>query len=326
MIPVSRALVATLAGALLLGATGCISTPPAGYRQVAVDTPEFKAAVTREAAAEVRAGKSQADAEAFATRRVRKQTIEAEKLRRSDSVEPLLRALDARDKPRGCWAYTVTSTRQQNATTTVLVERFDPFLPEARIWTLVTQDGIAPTDDEQATYRRTRLAQWKKQSAAAAKNRSAAERSGRRALLVDSVEVTRAEAGSPTVFSFVNNERRGPLLGELPGTQETYAVDESVSRLTNHRRTHLGSYSILGGSVQVEHWDQSTSYAMVDPNVAPFPASSHVSFRIRSFGTDTGDVSIASTFSDYKRVKCYDDRFEVQIGIPSVQDYIPAAK
>lgn len=326
LIDLRRSLVFALLSGLLLAATGCGSLPTAGYRRIATDSPEFKSALARATATELEAGKSKGDAESIAARRVREQMVKAEKLRRSESVVPLQLALDALDQPRGCWAYTLTTTYQENEKTTVSVERFDPFLPEDRIWTLVNRDGRPPTDDEQSSYRRTQLAKWKKQQAAARKGRTASERSGRKALLVETVDVMRGASGSPTTFSFMSSRSRVPLLGELPEVREAYEVDETTNRLINHHRTYLTSSSVLGGSVEIDRWEQSTTYAIVDPAVAAFPVSSRASFRIRAFGNDTGDVAIACVYSDYRRVKCYDDRFEVQIGVPSLQEFIPGPK
>jgi hypothetical protein len=31
-------------------------------------------------------------------------------------------------------------------------------------------------------------------------------------------------------------------------------------------------------------------------------------------------------YSDYRRVKCYDDRFEVNVGAPEMIDFLPTSK
>jgi hypothetical protein len=307
----------------LLILAGCISRPAPGYRRVDSDAPEFKAAVAREAAVEASRGKSASEAENIAIRRVTAETVDLEKQRRTDRVLPLIAALEALDRPRGCWAYTRTTTRQAPEKTTVEVERFDPFQPEERIWTLLSRDGRTPTEDEQASYRHSRLRKWKSQQAKAADKKPIPERITRDALRSDHIDVTQAEAGGPATFSLVQEGYHAALLGTFPRTRQTYTIDEAAARVQRHTRTYLAPAVFLAGSVAVETWDQTTDYVVIESALAPFPVRSNVRLRLRGLGHDTGDLVIETVYSDYRRVKCYDDRFEVQIGVPSVQDYLP---
>lgn len=297
-----------------------------GYRRVDADAPEFKAAVARETAIETSRGKSATEAGKIALQRVTAETVDFEKQRRTDSVVPLIAALEALDRPRGCWAYTRTTTRQAPNKTTVEVERFDPFQPEERIWTLLSRDGRSPTEDEQSGYRRSRLRKWKNQQAKAADKKSVPERITRDALRSEHIEVTHSEAGGPpATFSLVQEGYHAALLGTFPRMRQTYTIDETAARVQRHTRTYLAPAVFLAGSVAVETWDQVTDYVVIEPALAPFPSRSNVRLRLRGLGHDTGDVVIETVFSDYRRVKCYDDRFEVQIGVPSVQDYLPGS-
>src|SRR4051812_30964546 len=103
----------SLAAPLLLF-TGCLSRPTVAYRQVNTETPEFKAAVAQEKARLQTEGQSASDAEKSAIRKVTAQTIIAEKARRTHDVTPLVEALTDLERPRGCWAFTVTTLRSDD--------------------------------------------------------------------------------------------------------------------------------------------------------------------------------------------------------------------
>src|SRR5205085_1064880 len=121
-----------LAGALLLG--GC-TIPTPGYRKVDESLPEFREAVAREAERMVARGASPAEAQETAVRLVTSRMVQAQKAERPRQVAPLLAAVKAFDQPRGCWAYTVTTTTRKDGVPTVQVEQFDAFQPEAKLWT-----------------------------------------------------------------------------------------------------------------------------------------------------------------------------------------------
>lgn len=94
-------------------ATGCVVVPKfpkASYKRVDTSTPEFKAAVEAEARALQQSGKSGEKAQQLAELNVQKRLASAEKTRREDIAAPLIAALQALEAPRGCWAYTMTTT------------------------------------------------------------------------------------------------------------------------------------------------------------------------------------------------------------------------
>jgi hypothetical protein len=315
---------ATGVGAIVTAVTllaGCGSSPVASYRRVDPKTPEFQAAVARETAAETAKGKSASDAAEIATRRVTEQTIATEKQRRTDSVAPLTAALAALERPRGCWAYTATTSTTKDGKTVVDVERFDPFQPDERLWTLLTRDGRAPTTDEQASYRRDRMKRWKRQQSAAAKQKPVEEKTTRRALY-SNLTVDRPDTGGATVFAF-DREPRSALAASIAGVRETYTIDEASSRIVRHAHRQLAPTSVLAGTVKIDLFDYEIDYTVIDPALAPFPAKKKAHYRLHAFGTDTGEVTVETSYADYRRVKCYEDRFEVNIGTTSVQDYLP---
>ena len=120
----------------LFGLTGMLagcSMPKAAYRQVDHETPAFKAAVAQETEHQQAAGKSKAAAEKIATNKTDARFAQNEKDRRLALIAPLIQAMEALEKPRGCWAYTVTTTvRQDGQLTLTDVVRYDPFQPEEK--------------------------------------------------------------------------------------------------------------------------------------------------------------------------------------------------
>ncbi len=311
--------VALAVAAGLLG--GCISRPTPSYRRVDTETPEFKAAVARETAAEQAKGVSASAAAETAVQRVTTQAIAAEKERRTDLVAPLTAAMAALEAPRGCWAYTVATTTEKNGKTTADVERFDPSQPEERIWTLVTRNGLAPTAAEQSDYREGRLKKWKRQQAASAKRKSAPEWVKQQALSAN-LKVDRPAGGGPVAVSF-DREPVSNFMAAIPGSHETYLIDEAEGRVVHHDRTYPPGKAGLGKVITIEAFESATDYVVVDPTVAPFPARIKLHYHLHIFGKDLGDIRSDAVYSDYRRVKCYEDRFEVQIGAPTVQDFVP---
>lgn len=147
---------------LSLACAGCMSNADgsrykAPYLRVDQESPAFKAAKENALAAEQAKGKSAKEAKKTAVRKVTLDFVAKEKASREEQVAPLVAALADFERPRGCWAYTLTTTRIEGGHTTVLVEQFNPYEPEDRLWTLVSGDGGTPTEKGQADYRRNRL-------------------------------------------------------------------------------------------------------------------------------------------------------------------------
>lgn len=305
---------------VLLLCAGCLSNSPPPYR-IDTATPEFKAAVAHETAVEEAKGTSSTKAAEIALHRVTKQAVATEKERRTDMVAPLTEALAALDRPRGCWAYTATVTTQLDGKTTVDVERFDPSQPDDRLWTLLARDGRPPTDAEQAKYRRGRLAKWQSKQDAARKRRTESDRVALTALY-SNLKREQPVGDGPVGFSF-DREPRAGMLVDTPGSHETYRVDEAARRVIRMEKSFRTPFSALGGGVQILALESTTDYVVVDPEVAPFPAKVQIHYRFKRLGIDTGDVTSETVYSAHRRVKCYQDRFEVQIGAPTLMDVLP---
>lgn len=112
-----------------------------------------------------------------------------------------------------------------------------------------------------------------------------------------------------------------PLLGDIPPSRETYVAQDAV--LAGHTITYLGPASLLAGLFKIAHFDSAADYALIEPELPPFVAKTTVHLRGSFFGNDTGEVEEETVYTDYRRVKCYDDRFETRIGAPQMIDFVP---
>lgn len=308
--------------ALSLFFAGCVSVETPAYRKVDHDAPVFKEAVASETQRQIDQGKSPAKAEEIATGKVTRQIIKAEQARRTEQVAPLVQALEAFDRSRGCWAYQVTTTTRKADKTTVDVERYDAFQPEARLWTLVTRDGQTPDEKTQADYRRVKLRAWKKQLQRSPPRFSKTESLKLQAVWSD-MEIAPSDTASQTTFTFIRGHAHVAMFGDIPRLRETYVTENARNTVLRHTRTQLEPAVMLGGSIKMDTWDSSTDYVLLEPGLPPFVAKSKTHYRGQFFGQDTGEVEIESVYADYRRVKCYDDRFEVRIGEPSMSDLMP---
>ncbi len=318
--PISLSLLLALAATCI---AGCASRPnKSSYRNVDVTKPEFQAAVARETAVETAKGKDADEAAKIATKRVTREAVATEKQRRTDEVAPLTAALTDLQRARGCWTYLLTTTTTKAEGVLITTERYDPHEPEEKLWTLLSFNGEKPTDQAQADYRASRLKAWKKQLARAAKEKPVAEKTTRRALYSD-LSVTHDTEGGPGMYRFNREAAHVPLIGDLPASREAYLVDETHQAVLHHQQTYLGETSIFGGAMKILTWDTATDYTVIEPALPPFIAKAMMHYQAHLFGRDSGDVVIVREYSDYRRVKCYDDRFEVKIGEPTTSDLLP---
>lgn len=308
------------AGVVSLLFAGC-TMPKASYRQVDEASPAYRAALTDEAARLRAEGKSAEDAAKLAPKQAKEAVVDAERTRRTEAVAPLAKVMAAFDRPRGCWAYTVTKTRTVDGVATVTVERFDPFEPEARIWTLLSRNGQAPDEKAQADYREERIQKWKKSLERKSRGTNA-EHMARLALLAE-FAVSTPDGGKVTEYRFGRGNLGIALVGNTGEYRHTYVVDRAHTTLLQRSMELLTPADMLANATKIERLHTTTEYTVIDPALPPFVAKVMAQFRGRILTKDTGDVTEESVYSDYRRVKCYDDRFEVKIGPPSASDFLP---
>lgn len=305
--------------------TGCVSSSQGGsyttpYKRVDRTSSDYQAAVAAATDAALANGKSPRTASREANKSVTAQFIAREKNSRHERVAPLVAALDDLDRPRGCWAYTVTSTTTREGSVTVTVERFNPYEPEERLWTLLSRNGRVPTEEQQADYRRERLRKWKKQQERAAKGKSASVRARNNALRAE-IDASAPDDAGHVTFTFEREAIHIALLGDSPRSHETYTIDPAFKRVLQHTMTHLAPASMLG--IHIDAFASTADYQVILPELPPFPAKTVLHYRLRFFGKDTGNVTLEAVYSDYKKVKCYEDRFSVKLSEMTVLDVVP---
>jgi hypothetical protein len=298
---------------------GC-SLPGAAYQQVDRESPAFKAAVAQETEHQQAAGKSPSAAERIAANKTAARFVENEKVRRLAVAAPLLQAMATLEKPRGCWTYTVTTTTLRDGQVTALdVVHYDPFQPEEKIWTLISHNGIAPDETIQADFRARQLKAWRKDLGRPPKFTES--ENVRLMVLFNQFEASEPAPDSATIFKVLRDRAKIPLAGDIPPSEETFTIShEALVRRTSKL---LDSSSAIAGTMKFDYSDSTVDYAVIDPAVPPFVVKRVAHWRMRFFGKDSGAMERVDVYSDYHRVKCYDDRFETHIGMPNVLEVAP---
>lgn len=217
----------------------------------------------------------------------------------------------AADYPR--WAYTehrIIRDEKGRVKSDVLL-RYDPSLPYAAQWTLIKVDGEEPSARDREKYRKIG-----ERSAPADPSKPAASRNLRRRVsLGELMDVLRTSVAAETATHYTfeiplrqfGNERFPPEKFEVLARvrKEGEVLENITVRLRESFRSKL--------VVKVKSGGGTLDFASVDPKHAPALVSltgdASASVLFVSVG---GSVSITRT--DVKRVKPYDERFEVKIG------------
>lgn len=315
--------------AWVLGCSACrIAIPTPAYRHIDKEAPAFKEAVATEKERLEKEGRSAAKAEARAVRNVTKEILREESGKRTAQVLPLSEALGKFELSRGCWAYVTTTTLRAKGKTTVDVVQFDAFQPDERLFTLISRDGQTPDEKTQETFRKTQLKAWKKAMEASTstgrigrKKRTEASAMWNTSGIAD-LTITSPESGGLTEYTFLTVPGRLPVVGEMPIYRSVYSVDATSNSVVRKTETFLAPWSVMGGVAKVKILDMATDYVQLEAALPPFPMKTWAHYHVSAFGIDSGEVEIEIVYRDYRRVKCYDDRFEVRSGIPDVKEFI----
>ena len=201
------------------------------------------------------------------------------------------------------WAYTQTTQvfdRQGEPEDGVTVERFDPSLPYDQQWTLLQQDGRAPTAREERAWRKRKDREMKRRE----------EKS-----LGEIMDLERAREVERYAGQVVFEVPLQPGASRrLPAEKFAVlmAVDESSATLSEFMLKTTDSFRALGGE-KVDRIEIKADFAMVDPQYVPQPRRIVASGAGRLLFFRVGG-SAEITWSEFKRVKPYEDRFDVQIG------------
>ncbi|HEX2852602.1 MAG TPA: hypothetical protein VHO24_05135 [Opitutaceae bacterium] len=302
-----------------LGLAGC-SIPTPGYRKVDPTTPAFREATARLSELLRAKGLTGDEADRRALEEITRQTVAFQKEGRGRQVRPLVRALEAFEAELGCWAYTVTTRVRTDGKLATTVETFDASKPESEIWTLVSRDGKPPDESGQSEYRDKKLRRWKKSLTRSKPRHMDPERMEHEAIFAD-FKMSGENAGQATRYSFSRGRTSIPVLGTVTSSRVTYLLDNASGQLVNVT-TMTGPDSMLFG-IKAVHYDTTVDYVSIEPELPPFIAKTSARYHFIAFGKDHGDVERETVYSDYRRVKCYEQRFNVRVGTPEVQDYLP---
>lgn len=223
---------------------------------------------------------------------------------------PLAVALQKLMADEGHWAYTQTTQvfdRAGRPEEGPQVERYDPSQPDDAQWTLLQRKGRTPTDRE--------VRAWKRKKEKEIRRRE--EKSLGEVLDFGRAAVQREEG--PTIVYEV------PLKASA---SRRFPAEKFVAYLAvNRDRGELERFGLkareafrMVGVAKIEKVEIDAQFATVDPQYAAQPQVIHASGTGRVLFFRVG-ASAAITWSDFKRVTPYNDRFVVELGELKVLDF-----
>ncbi|WP_415909923.1 hypothetical protein [Oleiharenicola sp. Vm1] len=184
-------------------------------------------------------------------------------------------------------------------------------------------NGAEPSESTQADYRRAKLRTWQKQPDRAAQRKRPPAELTRSDALYAELETEATTVPGAVSYHFVRETMHWTLVGDLPRQRETYVVNTAAPVVQRHETVYLGPARILGGSFTVESFEQATDYGVIDPALPPFPVKTTAHSRYRKLGGPAHEESVEKTYADYRRVTCYDDRFQAIPGELRPIDIVP---
>jgi hypothetical protein len=308
---------AALSGGLL---AGCGSSPTAKQAappsaDASFDDRVFAAQSVLEAK-----GTSTTDAKVEATQQVTREIAAAERLQHLKDVKPLTRALEDIERVRGAWKYTATTSTTVNGRKTVIVETFDPSQPDALLWNLESIDGKIPSPTEQQSYRRLKLAQWKR-SQEDAPTKPESKQLSQRAVF-DFFTITPSPDGKTREYAFVTAPSKiGPKFssGQF---RDAFIYDPASKRLVRRESVLLYRVGVVGG-VGVDSFQASAEYGEFGTGRFAFVSRTTTRMHLHANGQDQGDRTIEVVYSGYHPVEPFASRRFTAVGIPRLADSLP---
>ncbi len=223
---------------------------------------------------------------------------------RAETPQPLAEAVQKLVNDENHWAYTRTTQRLERGGKPhggPFVERCDPSQPFAKQWELVKYDGREPTALERGIWRHQKQREVKRRD----------EKSLGDVLDLEHATVAGESTGTATY-----------LVPILPGLSRRFPADQlEVFMEVDKASRELKSFSLqprgpfrVIGVLKVDSGEATGTLEVVKPGYAP----TFVRLRAGGVGHLLGIFKITRdyevTFSDFRRVKPYNDRFEVKIG------------
>ncbi len=228
------------------------------------------------------------------------QAVTTSELRSAQAADDLKAALTALDKPRGCWACTLTlSIKRTGKPDVCYVARYDPGKSEKELWTLLSFNDRVPSDEEIARFKRS-TSRRKRAANLWTRARDQLERSKERS----QIEVKLTDTSAFYELDPSSKSKSG---------QTSCHVDRASGNVVSVRRVSsqaISHWSTMG-RIHLNYSDEKIDFAIQDPTLPPFLSRRAKRFRMNFNGHDSGDVAIDESYTDYKKVTCYDDRFQV---------------
>lgn len=228
---------------------------------------------------------------------------------RAEPPELLAAALKKLVADDGRWAYTQTVQKfdRRGRPDGMQVERFDPSRPEEEQWTLLLRDDREPSDREQRAFQRKK------------------EREMRRREEKSLGEVIDFERAAVVRTDEVGVVYEVPL---MPGASRRFPEEKFTVLLTVHpKRETLEHFALkaresfrMVGVAKIDRVEIDVRFAVVDPAHAPQPSVIAASGAGRVLFFPVGG-SAEITWTDFKRVTPWKDRFVVEFGELKVLDF-----
>ena len=208
------------------------------------------------------------------------------------------------------WAYTQRQrVRDRSKPVEEKVERYDPSQPEDQQWKLLEIAGRAPTPDEISTWQRRKGKEVKRRN----------EKPLAEYFDFDHATVAEETAGSIRYDVPLRKEayRRVPL----DKIQVSVTVNKTRHELVGLTAGLKDTFRMALGAAKVTGFGLDIHFQTVDGKYAPQPdvIKANGSARVVFFFKLTGEAEM--TWSDFKRVKPYKERFDVKIGDLKALDF-----
>lgn len=228
---------------------------------------------------------------------------------RAEMPAPLEAALQKLMADDGRWAYTQTVKKfdRRGRPDGLQVERFDPSQPEEDQWTLLERDGRPVAEREQRAFRRKKDREMRRRE-----EKSLGE-------VIDFERAAVVQADEAAVVYEV------PL---VPGASRRFPEEKFTVFMTVHpERQTLEHFALkareafrMVGVAKIDRVEIDVSFAVVDPAHPPQPAVIAASGAGRVLFFPVGGAA-EITWTDFKRVKPWKDRFVVEFGELKVLDF-----
>lgn len=228
------------------------------------------------------------------------------------AAEPplLAEALEKVQADENRWAFTQTTQvydRKGREKGGVTVERFDPSQPYDQQWTLRRFEGREPTAREERAWRKRKAKETKRRE-----EKSLGE-------IMDLARARETERKDGQVFFEVPLQAGASKRLPAEKFAVLMVVDAASATLRAFQLKTVAAFRTLGVA-KVDHIEIKADFETVAPQYTPQPSRMTASGTGRLLFFRVGGAAVIR-WADFKRVRPYDERFEVKIGEMKVFDF-----